>query len=627
MKVRKTKIPLIISTLCLFFGLSCTKKKASHLPNLHASVLIGSNFTSQSINEQVLVSTKFSEKELSRKDIKKWFSENKEKVSQKNGAILLGNFRKYPNAWFYAQVINSTNETQTLVADEFNRLRCDAFELYTVGDDEVKKWGSLNRSTPFSKYPLPFFTYALSFTIQPKDTLNLLIHTQRNFGVHEVNLNVSNYENYQNTAFTIFLTRVFQLTFFVILVVTMLVLGQVFHYKSMTYWGLTILGVAFIYITTWGFIDPITNFSSIGLSGSNVSVFGMMISITPPLFLREWMKPIPKNEKVFNAITNSLFIISLFFTVCYLFPTPLFNLIQNTINLSLVMIVLTLLNIIRLFYYSFLAWIRAKIYYLFIGLVISYAPFILSQITLFSENSIVFLKSDNVIIFFITIGKAYVGIYLLREQLVTRKKLEENLLQLKETLEDIRKNEVEAIGRNLHDNVGNILASAVGYLNLKKQNIETSENLIKEAIQEIRFLSHNLVKDEDIPLLPKLETLVNRFNDFSNIQFELMNFSKNRANQLDKITQQNIYMIIQEVLTNIIKHSKATEAFIQVFEREDNTLQFTIEDDGIGIGNFLESNGIGLKNINKRANVSNLKLTVDSTAAGTNFIIETPKVS
>jgi signal transduction histidine kinase len=192
-------------------------------------------------------------------------------------------------------------------------------------------------------------------------------------------------------------------------------------------------------------------------------------------------------------------------------------------------------------------------------------------------------------------------------------------------LEDIRKTEVEAIGRNLHDNVGNILASAMGYLHLRSPNTETTENLIKEAIQEIRFLSHNLVKDEDIPLLKKLESLVSRFNDFSIIRFSFENFSEHRINQLDKITQQNIYMIIQEVLTNIIKHSKATEAFIQVFEREDKILQFTIEDDGIGIGNFLESNGIGLKNINKRANMSNLKLTVDSTPAGTNFIIETPK--
>ena len=53
-------------------------------------------------------------------------------------------------------------------------------------------------------------------------------------------------------------------------------------------------------------------------------------------------------------------------------------------------------------------------------------------------------------------------------------------------------------------------------------------------------------------------------------------------------------------------------------------IQITIEDDGIGMRDFTESGGIGLNNIRKRAKISNLKLTVDSTPAGTNFIIETP---
>ncbi len=576
-----------------------------------------------SLNERVLVCTKLTEKDLSRKDLKAWIKQHNEKVIQKKGAILLGSFRKYPSAWFYTQIINTTNENQILVADEFNRLRCDAFELYTIKDNSVKKWGSLNRSTPFSKYPLPFLTYALPFTIQPKDTLNLLINTQRHFGVHEVNFNVSNYESYLNTTFTIFLTRVFQLTFFMILAITMLILGQVFHYRSMTYWGLSILGIVFVYITTWGFTDPISNFSNIGLSGSNVSVFGMMVSLTPPLFLREWMKPIPKNEKVFDAITYSLFVISLFFTVCYLFPTPLYNLIQNTVNLSLVMIVLTLLNMLRLFYYSFLAWIRSKIYYLFIGLVISYAPFILSQTTLFSENANVFLKSDSVIIFFITVGKAFVGIYLLREKLVTRKKLEANLLQLKETMDVVRKNEITAIGRNLHDNVGNLLATALGYLNLRNVNSETVQNLIKNAMTEIRFLSHNLVKDEDLPIKVKIERLAEHFNEFSNINYIFTNYSKNINTQLSAEQQTNLYYIIQELFTNTLKHSFAKEVILQIFE-DNKRIWLTVEDDGIGMSRRETNEGIGLKNIDIRAKLAGFKIITDSSTQGTNTTIEIP---
>ena len=622
MKYYKVFSLLLIGLLLVCIAQSCTPKKAiTQADATNAPILIDSTFTSLSLNEQVLVSTKFSEKDLNRKDFAAWFEQNAEKVNQKKEAILIGNFRKYPQAWFYTQIVNTSNVSQQLVVDEFNRLRCDAFELYSIEDNGVIKWGSLNRNTPFSKYPLPFFTYALPLKIQPKDTLNLLIHTQRHFGMHEVNLNISSYENYQSTAFSIFFTRFFQLTLFMIFTITLLLLGQVFRYRSMTYWGLTILGIVFVYITTWGFIDPFCNFSYIGLSGSNVSVFGMMVSITPPLFLWEWMKRIPKNEKVFNAITISLFIISLFFTLCYLFPPPLYNLIHNTVNLPLVMIVLTLLNLVRLLYYSFLAWIRAKIYYLFIGLVISFAPFLLGTTTLFSENANLFLKSDNVVIFFITIGKAYVGICLLREQLVTRRKLEENLVELKETLEDIRKNEVATIGRNLHDNVGNILASVLGYLNLRGENTDNVQNLVKEAITEIRFLSHNLVKNEDLPIKVKIERLTEHFNQFSKINYVFTDYSNNTINNLSAEQQTNLYYIIQELFTNTLKHSFATEVILQIFE-DNNHIRITVEDDGIGMQNSNTKDGIGLKNMDARAKLAGFKIMIDSSTQGTNTTIE-----
>ncbi len=615
--VQRLLMMLAASTVFVWLTSSC--QQVSPKLQLGQPVIVSADFQTRSLNDRVLVSTKLTEKDLTRKDLKTWLRRNSIKVSQKKEAILVGPYRQYPEAWFYVQLINTTNENQTLVADEFNRLRCDSFEVYSIENENVKKWGSLNRNTPFSKYPLPFFTYSLPFTIQSKDTLDLVIHTQRHFGVHEVNLNISTNENYLSTHFAIFLTRVFQLTFFTIMATTMLILGQVFQHKSMTYWGLSILGIVFVYITTWGFIDPITNFSYIGLSGSNVSVFGMMVSITPPLFLREWMKPIPKNEKVFKAITYSLFGISLFFTICYLFPKPLFYLIQNTVNLSLIMIVLTLLNIIRLFYYSLLAWIRAKVSYLFIGLAISYAPFLVG--TLFNDSSLSILKSDNVIIFFVTIGKAFVGFYLLREQLVTRKKSEENLTQLRETLENIRKSEVETIGRNLHDNVGNMLASLKGHLSLKNQNQEVIKNLVTESMNEVRFLSHNLVKQDNQPIVEKLEMLVSRFTDFSTIRLYFNDFSGGKINQMELSRQENLYMMIQEILTNIIKHSKATEAHIQVSGNE-KSLQITIEDDGIGIHPENQKEGIGLKNIYKRAELSAFKITLDTNPTGTNYIIE-----
>jgi signal transduction histidine kinase len=66
-------------------------------------------------------------------------------------------------------------------------------------------------------------------------------------------------------------------------------------------------------------------------------------------------------------------------------------------------------------------------------------------------------------------------------------------------------------------------------------------------------------------------------------------------------------------------------AYVQVFANENNTFQFIIEDDGIGMGNITKLKGIGLQNIESRAKLSKFKLSMDSNPTGTNFILETPK--
>lgn len=619
---------LTITILCLCMGQSCTSPNpATPAQPANASVVVDKNFTSQSLNERVLVSTTLPEKDLHRKDLKTWFEQHSTKVTQRKESILLGSFRKYPQAWFYTQVVNTTNMSQQLVVDEFKRHRCDDFELLTSQGGLIKSWGRISRATPFSSYPLPFFTYAVPFTIQPNDTLHLLVHSQRHYGTHEANLSISTYETYLSEHIVHFLSKVFQVLVFVICALIMFILGWIFNYKTMTYLGVYLISLMYLHLTSWGFTDAITNYTTIGLSGNNVGTFGIFVSafLAHP-FLMEWMKVVPKNEKIFNGISYALMGVNLFGILCYLLPVRLFNIVYAYIDLPLLSLIAVVTTILWMFYSSFLALFRSKIYYMLIGFGVAFLPLLLQQLSgIFDKSNRLLIQVNHPTFILAAIGLSIISIFLLQEKLVSRKKMEESLQQERESMEDIRKTELEAIGRNLHDNVGNILATALGYINLKNITATTPESLIKEAIHEIRFLSHNLVKDEDIPLVSKLESLVSRFNDFSGIVFVFENFSGQKINQLDKIMQQNIYMIIQEVLTNIIKHAKATQAFVQVFETEDGVFQLTIEDDGIGMSNVTENSGIGLKNIYKRAHISNLKLTIDSTTAGTSFIIETPK--
>jgi signal transduction histidine kinase len=615
---------LIVGILWLCICQSCTKKKAIATLNPQ-NVLIDANFTSQSINERVLVCTNLSEKDLNRKDLKAWIRKNAVTVSQKKEEILLGPYRQYPEAWFYTQIINTDNLSHNLVVDEFNHIRCDAFEIITFKDGTTKNWGSITRSTPFSDYQIPFLTYAIPISIPPKDTLNLLIHTQRNYGNHQVNLGVSTYKTYLSEHIYHFLSKILQVIVFIICILMMFILGGIFGFKTMTYFSFYIISFLFVILSSWGFVDSILNFTGIGLSKNNVATFAVFVlcAFGHP-FNIELMKPVPKNERLFKTISYILMGHNILVACCFLLPVSMFLKVNAYFYIPQQVLISMLIGITWLLFCSLMALFKAKIYYIAVGYGIAFLPYLIQQlISFFGESPSFLSKIYQPAFIFLAIGFTIICIYLLFEQLVTRKNHEKNLTQLKKTMEGIRKSEVETIGRNLHDQVGNTLASALGYLNLKTLKVDLVQKLIMDAINDIRFLSHNLVKDEDKPLTEKLEALVSRFNDFSTINFQYSDFSNAKINSLEPLNQQNIYMIVQEIMTNIIKHSKASEAYIQIFENKKN-IAINIEDDGIGMVNLNESKGIGLKNIQKRVEVSKLKITTDSTPNGTNFIIEIP---
>ncbi|MFN4147884.1 MAG: hypothetical protein ACK4GN_18835 [Runella sp.] len=286
----------VIGALGVVFGQGCTPQSPKSKPPSDL-IEVDSSFTSTSLNQQVLVCTQLSPNDLHRKDLQAWIVQNKANISPKKDAILVGSFRQYPQAWFYTQIINTSQQSQQLVVDEFNRTRCDAFEVFTVHNSEVKRWGGINRTTPFASYPLPFFTYAVPITILPKDTLQLVVHTQRHYGAHEVNLNLSSYETYLGEHIVHFLSKVLQIVIFLICALIMLILGQIFAFKTMTYLGIYLMSVVFIYLNYLGFTDAAFSFRGIGLSAANANAFAIFVScIAIHPFLIKWMKAVPKNK-------------------------------------------------------------------------------------------------------------------------------------------------------------------------------------------------------------------------------------------------------------------------------------------------------------------------------------------
>jgi signal transduction histidine kinase len=192
---------------------------------------------------------------------------------------------------------------------------------------------------------------------------------------------------------------------------------------------------------------------------------------------------------------------------------------------------------------------------------------------------------------------------------------------MRDTMDDLRRTEIASIGSTLNDQVGNTLASALNYLDLKEFKPYMVKNLILDAINELRLISHNLVKDDSRVLSEKVASLTERLNDVTPTGFTFVDFSQKKSDALPRTTQQNIYAIIQELLTNAVRHARAQEVLVQFFDTE-NIFRIVVEDDGHGFDPQQASGGIGLKNIRKRIALINGQLTLDSTPQGTTAIID-----
>jgi len=182
-----------------------------------------------------------------------------------------------------------------------------------------------------------------------------------------------------------------------------------------------------------------------------------------------------------------------------------------------------------------------------------------------------------------------------------------------ETSIQVQEKEREEIGKELHDNINQLLASTKLYLEhaIEEKNgdcpelLERSHRNLSRAIEEIRQLTHKLVAPslEDVSLLRALKELADNINIVSPVKIEM------RANDfdeefLDKDMKLMFYRIAQEQLNNILKHSRATKATVEVNTTKMYSL-LTIEDNGVGFDSESVSGGIGLRNIRNRASYYN----------------------
>ncbi|MFL5808558.1 MAG: PAS domain-containing protein [Flavisolibacter sp.] len=201
------------------------------------------------------------------------------------------------------------------------------------------------------------------------------------------------------------------------------------------------------------------------------------------------------------------------------------------------------------------------------------------------------------------------------QNMTERKRLEQELLQnelerqkaINQATIDTQEQERSEIGKELHDNVNQVLTTTKLYLDLAMSNPELKDQLIDKStkniinvINEIRQLSRSLMDPSigDLGLIDSIHDLIENINLTRKLHVSLVADRKIESS-LNKNQKLTIFRIIQEALNNAIRHAKATTVNIG-FKKIKNHIEITIKDDGIGFHASLVKKGAGLKNIENR---------------------------
>jgi signal transduction histidine kinase len=580
-------------------------------------IQLGSTFRYQVINQKTYVAQTYSFIDTNHIFDAKQFQFIK---NQQKEIIELGKAYVNKNALMYFEVVNHSTENLDIVL-EASHTRLDQLECYLIKNNKPILLEKLQRNTPLYLRKNPYLYFSFPLEIAPTDTVKVLLHSVRHYGLHMTNLELYRKPAFFQHAIIQNLKSIFQLIYCFIFTVVLLLLGFYFSEKLMIYAGVMI-GAANANMCTVSYFYDLFPFPSfLNINACNIGSFwilGLNVLFHP--FAYEVVQTIPINLKRYTIGAKVLVVLNMAVMALHFLPSSYFTLFVITNSLF----PLTLINTLWAIFHAALLFVKGKRIDYLVACLLGVLPTMLKSITnYFLENQEnLILNSDYFTPFVVVILISYISFEQFRENLIFRKIHESKMDLLKDDMESIRKNEVENIGRQLHDQVGNTLAAALGYLNKKNTDVFTSKKILEEAINDIRFMSHNLVKDDSQSLITKLERVIEQYDEFSNITFHFHDFTEGKVNQIEHLTQQNIYMILKECLMNIVKHSKAQEAFLQIFEQE-NGFRFMIEDDGIGFDVNQEGKGIGLLNMRKRAFISNLKVNIESNLAGTTIIIET----
>ena len=242
-------------------------------------------------------------------------------------------------------------------------------------------------------------------------------------------------------------------------------------------------------------------------------------------------------------------------------------------------------------------------------------------------------------------GVLLLGKMIIIDDISERKQGEDNLrysrMQLRRLtkyLHNIQEEERAFIAREIHDVLGQELTSMkmdLSWLNKKltSKNPEVNQQIdslgvqIDKTIQSVREISSKLHPAilEDLGLRAAVEWQTKEFENRTTIKCNLS--MPNETLGLNKEDTRSLYRIIQEALTNIMRHAEAENVDISIIKSQDDILM-TIKDDGKGFSKTEKKDGhsFGILGMNERAYSMDAILSIKSEIqTGTTIHLNIPR--